>query len=127
MFPNPNGMFNQQMYNPSQNYGTCRVCQVSSLAEVQSCIVPLDGQVTYFPCTAENCIYTKIIGNNGVPSIQKFTPVPVVENSANSFTDMVTRLEERVAKLEGVIGNVQFNANAGTDANVQTKSPANTK
>lgn len=131
MFPNQYGAYNQQVYNNPQNnlnnnYGVCRVCQVSSLAEVQSCIVPLDGQITYFPCPAEQCIYTKVIGLNGTPVVQKYTPA-LVENTENSYSinNEVTQLARRVAYLEGVIGNVQLTTNNATNANDQSKS-ANT-
>lgn len=108
---------------PQVNSPSVKTFVVSSLAEVQAFRVPCDGNLVYFPCPADNCIYTKVVDLSGVPCIQKYVPENVQSANQNFATvDMLSTLAQRVSTLEGAMRNVQPNANASTNATANAES-----
>lgn len=89
---------------------------VTSLEEVKASQVDFDGSMTYFPCIAENCIYTKCIDLNGLPSIQKYVieqPLP-----APQYVTM-EQVDQRLLELLG--GNSNEPKSKPNDDNVDVK------
>ena len=113
---------------PQVNSPSVKTFVVSSLAEVQAFRVPCDGNLVYFPCPADNCIYTKVVDLTGVPCIQKYVPENVQSANRNFATvDMLSTLAQRVSTLEGAMRNVQPNAtNINEHANASTNATAAT-
>lgn len=75
---------------------------VSNVEEAKSSFIDLDGSITYFPCVSDNCIYTKSIGLDGQAIFKVYK---LVEQPQMNMPTLQS-LEQRIAKLEGVINNV---------------------
>ena len=99
---------------------------VTSIDEAKAAQIDLDGTLTYFPSIAENKIYVKSIGFDGLPV---FNVYQLVDNQPTQPTyadnNTVIALQKRVEQLEslvkGVTSNVQSNADNATDGTTATK------
>lgn len=99
---------------------------VTSIDEAKAAQIDLDGTLTYFPSIAENKIYVKSIGFDGLPV---FNVYQLVDNQPTQPTyadnNTVIALQKRVEQLEslvkGVTNNVQSNADNATDGSTATK------
>ena len=93
---------------------------VTSIDEAKAAQIDLDGTMTYFPSLAENKIYVKSIGFDGLPIFNVYQLVDTKQaQPVYAESSIVIALQQRVDALEriikGVNSNVQPNAN---DANV---------
>lgn len=112
---NNNSNPNQMMIQPAF---TLKGRVVTNAEEVKAILIEPDGNIYYFPCPAENCIYTKTIDMNAQSIINVYR---LGENKLPVYADTnsVKDLENRIANLEnyikGGMQNVQSNANNGTN------------
>lgn len=110
-YGNFNGGFNSGFNNTGKSVGypnMNKVYYVSNLEEVKAFRLFPDGSITYFPCPADGCIYTKLVDINGVPTIQKF--VPENANSTNLTAESaISALNNRVSELERIVQSATFN------------------
>ena len=114
----PNMNMNPNMYRPPVVKGRI----VSSLEEVKASQVDFDGSITYFPCVAENCIYTKGIDLNGLPIIQKY----VLEQPAPppQYVTM-EMLEQRLSELKGAMNYEPTDESYGNPINAKSVKQPN--
>lgn len=105
---------NQQQMIPSGLKG--RV--VTNVEEVKAILIEADGNTHYFPCPAQNCIYTKTIDMNAQSIINVYT-LGQNELPVYADTNSVKILENRIISLEnyikGGMTNDKSNANNGND------------
>lgn len=91
---------------------------VTNVDEAKAAQIDFDGSVSYFPCPAENRIYAKCIGMDGMPvflayEIQK-PAAPVQYADSNMVNDLRARVEqlEKVMRDLGGLNNEPSNVNA---------------
>lgn len=105
--PQQNGISYYQNYNTQPLYNAPRQPQnvslngriVTSIEEARASQIALDGSQWFFPSPAENKIYTKSIGMNGMPifltyELQKELTCVNSEPDINSLVKRIERLEE---------------------------------
>lgn len=101
----------QQQANPTATIIKGRI--VTGVEEARAAQVDLDGTISYFPSPAENKIYVKYVGMDGIAVFNVYnldaesnapTKSVVVPNGLEALTKRVETLENQ---LKGVIGNVQ--------------------
>lgn len=123
--PIPN---NYPQYQPTymqQQLMTIKGRPVTSIDEAKAAQIDLDGTITYFPSPAENKIYVKSIGFDGLP-IFNIYQLADSKQSQPVYADnnLVISLQQRVENLEkivqGVSKNVQPNANSSNDGTNST-------
>lgn len=90
----------QQQQQVSQQPQGNSVIPVGSIEEVKAFNNYFDGQVHYFVDTANNKIYTKVLGINGIPSIQTYSLVVEEEKKVEYAT------KEEVQNLKNVIDDL---------------------
>ncbi len=92
---------------------------VSSLDEVRAIPVDMDGSETYFPCPAENGIFTKSIDMNGNQIIHKY----ILDKPNNKNDITMTNLDKRVKYLEEMLeGLTGGNSTNESNSDVTTNS-----
>lgn len=146
---NYNPMYNQQqrllqmenqMYVPQQpqvlqqNNNLIKGRPVTCLDEAKASMIDLDGSVFVFPDLSNGKIYTKQIGNDGLPMFNIYTRVLESSNlipdksydndNINLLTDKIKALEVKIELLEKVVLNYESNA-ANDTINASTKSNTN--
>lgn len=65
---------------------------VSSLEEVKATSIDFDGTIFYFPDIANKRIYTKVVGLDGIASLNMYQLAPIPEERAITG-DFITRQE----------------------------------
>lgn len=97
---------------PPQNGINGRI--VTSIEEARAAQIPLDGTAVYFPAPAENKIYVKYIGLDGMPVFNVYQIANEVKQPVYAEAGALQALQQRVAQLEsmvkGEVQNVQSNA-----------------
>lgn len=88
----PNQRPNMPQYLP--NFGL-KGHIVSSLEEVKASTIDFDGTTFYFPDPANKKIYTKTIGNDGLPILNMYELKPIP--TAPTEGDFITRSEFEAA------------------------------
>ena len=99
---------------------------VTSIDEAKAAQIDLDGTMTYFPSLAENKIYVKSIGFDGLPIFNVYQLVDTKQSQpVYAESSIVIALQQRVDALEriikGVNSNVQPNANAANGGSITTE------
>ena len=112
---NTNYQNNQQRY---QQVGV-KGHTVSSIEEVRSAFIDMDGSTTIFPCPANNCIYTKSIDLNGQPVFKVYQLVDNA-NIAPKYADiqMVQNLNDRLVQIENFLKQKEGTQNDKPATNV---------
>lgn len=79
---------------------------VTNVEEVKGILIEPDGSTYFFPCPAENCIYTKTIDLNAQSVINVYR---LSNNSLPVYADMqtVNGLNERISTLEQMLFSQQ--------------------
>lgn len=90
-------------YNPTING---RI--VTSVDEVRASQIALDGSISYFPSPAENKIYAKFVGMNGLPIIKMYELQQEVDNKED-LTKTLSKTQEDFAKYQEDIAKSQEN------------------
>lgn len=77
---------------------------VTNVEEVKGILIEPDGSTYYFPCPAENCIYTKTIDLNAQSVINVYR---LSNNALPAYADMQTVqvMENRIANIENMLFN----------------------
>lgn len=118
-----NTQFNNQNNNPvnqqpmmQQPTFTLKGRVVTNAEEVKAILINPDGNVYYFPCPAENCIYTKTIDMNAQSIINVYrlgeNKLPVYADT-NSVKDLENRITSLENYIKGGMQNDESNANNG--------------
>ena len=99
---------------------------VTSIDEAKAAQIDLDGTMTYFPSLAENKIYVKSIGFDGLPIFNVYQLVDTKQSQpVYAESSIVIALQQRVDALEriikGVNSNVQPNANDANGGSITTE------
>ena len=106
-----------QQYNNSPAFlnmaGGLRGRAVTSIEEAKAAQIELDGTIFYFPSLAENKIYTKSVGLDGMPIFNVYSLGTTRDNNL-SLESLSKRVELLEDKLKGVVYNVS-SANDATD------------
>lgn len=140
MMNNPNMMNNNPnmiMQNQNQNQQQQQKMPilkgriVTNVEEVKGMLIEPDGSTYFFPCPAENCIYTKSIDLNAQSVINVYR---LSNNSLPVYADMqtVNGLNERISTLEQMLfsqqqkGGIKNDDEQSNATNVQ-HVPANAK
>ena len=104
---NPNNNF-------MQNQNVLRGRMVTNIEEVKGILIEPDGNTYYFPCMAENCIYTKTIDLNAQSVINVFKlaanemPVYADSKTVQNLNERLTNIEKML--LKGSENNVKSDA-----------------
>lgn len=94
---NQQGGYTQQMqYTQPQQ----QIVYVASMDEVKAHPVDWTGGITYFVDKVNSCIYTKQLGDNGIPDIKVYK----LDNLKDEKIDYVTR--EEFDKVKEVLDNL---------------------
>lgn len=89
--PNMTTNYTQRPQQP-MNLGFLKGHPVSSLEEVKATSIDFDGSIFYFPDIANKKIYTKVVGLDGVASLNMYELKPLPQE--NQLTgDFITRQE----------------------------------
>lgn len=112
-----------QAANPVQAIIKGRI--VTGMEEARAAQVDLDGTISYFPSPAENKIYVKYVGMDGIAVFNVYnldesnntTAKSAVVNptSNNGLEALAKRVDAIENQLKGVIGNVQSATNDATN------------
>lgn len=108
--PQPLGM-GQPMFAPG-----LKGRMVMGVEEARAAQIDFDGSVSYFPCPAENKIYSKSTDLNGMPVFLTYVlqePVP----AADGLADIKTRL----AKIEDVLKELGYDEPNAAGSNAPAK------
>lgn len=107
----------QQIQQPNMQ----TIVYVASIEEVKAHPVDWSGGITYYVDKVNSCIYSKQLGDNGIPVILTYR----LDTNMQGGPEYVTReefdkvksvLETLLAQLGGVSNEQQSNANANTNA-----------
>lgn len=104
---NPNMiMQNQNQQQQQQKMPILKGRIVTNVEEVKGILIEPDGSTYFFPCPAENCIYTKTIDLNAQSVINVYR---LSNNSLPVYADMqtVNGLNERISTLEQMLFSQQ--------------------
>lgn len=106
-----------QQYNNSPAFlnmaGGLRGRAVTSIEEAKAAQIELDGTIFYFPSLAENKIYTKSVGLDGMPIFNVYSLGTTRDNNL-SLESLSKRVELLEDKLKGAVYNVS-STNDATD------------
>lgn len=88
---------------------------VTGMEEARAAQVDLDGTISYFPSPAENKIYVKYVGMDGIAVFNVYsmdesnapTKSAVAPATNNGLEALAKRVDAIENQLKGVIGNVQ--------------------
>lgn len=107
-FNNVNPMLNQQQMQQPKLNGRI----VTNVEEVKGILIEPDGTTYYFPCPAENCIYTKTIDLNAQSVINVYR---LSNNTLPVYADMQTvqGINERLSSIEQMLFTNNGNAKGG--------------
>ena len=103
----------QQPANPTATIIKGRI--VTGVEEARAAQVDLDGTISYFPSPAENKIYVKYVGMDGIAVFNVYsmdesnTPAKsvVAPTDTAGLEALAKRVDAIEIQLKGVIGNVQ--------------------
>lgn len=111
-FNNVNPMLNQQQMQQPKLNGRI----VTNVEEVKGILIEPDGTTYYFPCPAENCIYTKTIDLNAQSVINVYR---LSNNTLPVYADMQTvqGINERLSSIEQMLFTNNDNAKGGMMTN----------
>lgn len=89
---------------------------VTGVEEARAAQVDLDGTVSYFPSPAENKIYVKYVGMDGIAVFNVYnleaSATPQQGSSEHTSLDALSKRVDAIEnQLKGVIGNVQSATN----------------
>ena len=117
-FNNVNPMINQQQQLKLNG----RI--VTNVEEVKGILIEPDGTTYYFPCPAENCIYTKTIDLNAQSVINVYR---LSNNTLPVYADMQTvqGINERLSNLEQMLFTNNVNAKGGIINDKQQSDKSN--
>ena len=113
-----------QATNPVQAIIKGRI--VTGMEEARAAQVDLDGTISYFPSPAENKIYVKYVGMDGIAVFNVYsmdennnatTKSAVAPAPNNGLEALAKRVDAIENQLKGVIGNVQPATNDAANGN----------
>lgn len=118
--------FNQQQMQPQQiQQQTQQVTPVGGIEEVKAHPIDWTGNVSYFIDKANNKIYTKQLGNDGIPKISSYVldENPQQERTTGEFVSKqeFNLLKQEIEQYKGILNNF-----LGGNANVQQSTTVNT-
>lgn len=108
-YPGNNGNYNNS--NQINNYtpqNTLKGRIVTNIEEVKGILIEPDGNIYYFPCLAENCIYTKTIDLNAQSVINVYK-LSIGELPEYADSKMVKSLDERLTNIEKMMKGSEKN------------------
>ena len=104
-----------QQYNNSPAFlnmaGGLRGRVVTSIEEAKAAQIELDGTIFYFPSLAENKIYTKSVGLDGMPIFNVYSLGTTRDNNLS-----LESLSKRVELLEDKLKEAVYNVSSTNDA-----------
>lgn len=109
---------NSFAYNQQMSFLKGRT--VSNVNEAMSAFIEMDGSVTYFPCPADGCIYSKAIDLNGNMVFNTYRLVQ--EPIQNPIDQQIQTLSARVEELENYVKGMSSNVKSNDSANVRKQS-----
>lgn len=98
---NMQGLHMQQAQPPQQQQQQVGVIPVAGIEEVKAHAVDWSGNVSYFIDNANKCIYTKQLGLNGVPTVQRYILAEIEEKKNEEYAT-----KDEVEKLRGIINDL---------------------
>lgn len=112
---------NQQQQQPMQQTSKLKGRIVTNVEEVKGILIEPDGSTYYFPCPAENCIYTKTIDLNAQSVINVYR---LSNNALPAYADMQTvqGMESRIANIENMLFNNNQQPKGGVTENDKQQS-----